>query len=441
MSEPASTVSEPGAGPEASAPAIAIVDANNFYASCERIFDPSLEGKPIVVLSNNDGCVIARSEEAKAAGIPMGAPWQAIAPEAAMKGVVARSSNYELYGDINARTIELLGRYTPSQEVYSIDESFIRLPGDRRQGVAVAREIRVAMRKLIGIPVSIGIAPSKTLAKLANRGSKSEPSLGGVCHLSAYERDQLSGILGSIDVGDVWGVGRKMAAKYVGLGIRTALELRESSPTAIRRRYGVVQERVVQELRGIDCLPIDEVPSEREQIQFSRSFAVPISTVQELDEVLSVYTQRASARLRSQGSLARAMSCYAATSPFREGHESHAVSVAFPEPTDDPVVLFRAAATALGPQLRSDLKYVRVGVSLFEFVARDSYAALDIFGERSEDRRVGEALDAVAAKFGQESLGLGIAGLRTGRSWTMRREMISPRATTHWDELAVVKAE
>ena len=139
------------------------------------------------------------------------------------KGVVARSSNYVLYGDINARSIELLGRYTPSQEVYSIDESFIRLPSDRREAVAAAREIRVAMRKLIGIPVSIGIAPSKTLAKLANRGSKSEPSLGGVCHLGAYGRDQLSGILGSIDVGDVWGVGRKMAAKYVGLGIRTAL--------------------------------------------------------------------------------------------------------------------------------------------------------------------------------------------------------------------------
>ncbi|WP_051973770.1 hypothetical protein [Cryobacterium sp. MLB-32] len=188
------------------ASSLALVDANNFYVSCERIFNPALEGKPVVVLSNNDGCVIARSAEAKALDIDMAAPWKAIAPEATMKGVIARSSNYELYGDISARAVEILSRYTSSQEVYSIDESFIRLTGTPAQVTATGREIRTIIKKLIGLPVSVGIAPSKTLAKLANRGSKSSPALEGVCNLAAYTPAQLTAILESVAAGQIWGV-------------------------------------------------------------------------------------------------------------------------------------------------------------------------------------------------------------------------------------------
>jgi DNA polymerase V len=420
---------------------IAIVDANNFYVSCERIFDPRLEGKPVVVLSNNDGCVIARSQEAKTLGINMAASWGSIAAEAAAKGVIARSSNYELYGDISARCVELLGRFTSSQEVYSIDESFIRLTGTPQQVSAIAREIRVATRKLIGLPVSIGIAPSKTLAKLANRGSKSSRALQGVCNLGDYSPAQLAAILGSVEVGEVWGIGSRTAQKLVGMGIHTAADLRDTDAVQLRRRFGVNQERVVQELRGIDCLPLEELRADREQIQFSRSFAVPISTVTELEEVMSVYTQRAAARLREQGSLAGMMSCTASTSAFRDDHVSHAVSLAFPNPTDDPVEMYRAAITALGPQLQANQQYVRVGVSLYEFSSRGTHAVLDIFGTEPTPFAAGAVLDSIAAKYGQENLGLGLAGLKTNRAWTMRREMVSPRATTHWDELITVAAK
>ncbi|TFD06338.1 Y-family DNA polymerase [Cryobacterium sinapicolor] len=422
-------------------PSIAIVDANNFYVSCERIFDPRLEGKPVVVLSNNDGCVIARSQEAKTLGIDMASPWHSIAAEATARGVIARSSNYELYGDLSARTVELLGRYTSSQEVYSIDESFIRLTGTPQQVTAAAREIRVATKKLIGLPVSIGIAPSKTLAKLANRGSKTAPALLGVCNLAAYAPAQLTSILQSVEVGQVWGIGGRTAKKLIGLGIYTAAELRDADAARVRRRFGVVQERVVQELRGNDCLPLEEMHADRDQIQFSRSFATPISTVSELKEVLSVYTQRASARLRQQNSLARLMRCYASTSPFQDEHVTHAVSLAFPDPTDDPVEMYRAAITALGPQLQSDRQYVRVGVSLHEFSSRDTHAALDIFDTNPAPFAAGNVLDSITAKYGQETLGLGLAGFKSNRAWTMRRNMVSPRATTHWDELATVFAQ
>lgn len=419
---------------------LALVDANNFYVSCERIFDPSLEGKPVVVLSNNDGCVIARSAEAKKLDIDMAAPWQAIAPEATMKGVIARSSNYELYGDISARAVELLSRYTSSQEVYSIDESFIRLTGTTEQVTATAREIRTTIKKLIGLPVSIGIAPSKTLAKLANRGSKSSPALQGVCNLNAYTAEQLTAILASVDAGQVWGVGSRTAKKLTGMGIHTGADLRDCDAARIRKIFSVVMERTVQELRGIDCLPLEEERADKEQIQFSRSFAAPISTVTELEEVLSVYTQRASARLRQQGSLARLLRCYASTSPFKDNHTTHAVSLAFPKPTDDPVEMYRAAINALGPQFDTSQRYVRVGVSLHEFSPVASHATLDIFGTDPAPFAAAAVLDTITARYGQETLGLGLAGLKNNRAWTMRREMVSPRATTHWDELAIVKA-
>ena len=422
-------------------PSIALVDANNFYVSCERIFNPALEGKPVVVLSNNDGCVIARSAEAKSLNIDMAAPWAAIAPEATLKGVIARSSNYELYGDISSRAVELLSRYTSSQEVYSIDESFIRLTGTPEQVTAIAREIRTVVKKLIGLPVSIGIAPSKTLAKLANRGSKSSAALEGVCNLAAYRPDQLTSILQSVEAGQIWGVGSRTAGKLTSMGIHTAADLRDTDAVRIRRKFSVVLERTVQELRGIDCLPLEEERADKEQIQFSRSFAVPISTITELEEVLSVYTQRASARLRQQGSLAGVMRCNAATSPFKDNHTTHAVSLAFIHPTDDPVEMYRAAITALGPQLDNSQRYVRVGVSLHEFSPMASHATLDIFGDAPAPNPAGALLDAITAKYGQENMGLGLAGFKSNRAWTMKRDMVSPRATTHWDELAIVRAK
>lgn len=421
--------------------AIAIVDANNFYVSCERVFDPRLEGRPVVVLSNNDGCVVARSQEAKRLGINMAAPWHMISTEAKVHGVVARSSNYELYGDMSSRAAEILGRFSPEQEIYSIDESFVRLHGSTAELTAQAQEIRASMRKLLGLPMSVGIAETKTLAKLANRGSKSSVALDGVCNLLAYTPAQRDAILESIEVGQVWGIGSRTAKKLIATRIYTARDLRDTDAARIRKLYGVVQGRVVQELRGIDCLPLEEVRTERDHIQHSRSFAEPITTTTELHEVLSIYTQRAAARLRQQGSLARAMRCFAATSPFSDReHTAHSVSVGFPSATDDPGEMFRAAVAALTPQFEEGKRYVRVGVILSEFVARDEHAELDIFGTEQLPAVSTAVLDDITARFGAGSLGLGLGGFKERRRWTMRREAVSPRATTHWDELAVVRA-
>lgn len=421
---------------------LAIVDANNFYVSCERVFDPRLEGRPVVVLSNNDGCVVARSQEAKALSIDMAAPWHSIAAEARVHGVIARSSNYELYGDMSARAAEILSRYSPEQEVYSIDESFIALTGTVAETTAQARDIRRTLKKLLGLPMSVGLAPTKTLAKLANRGSKSSPALGGVCHFSAYDREQQTAIMRTVPSKAVWGIGSRTAKKLAGMGIHDAADLRDADVARIRSRFGVVQARVVQELRGIDCLPLEELQTARDTIQHSRSFAIPISTVAELEEVLSVYTQRAAARLRKQGSLARSMRCFAATSPFAETkHTAHHVSLAFPEPIDDAGTLYRAAVSALAPQFEPGLKYVRVGVTLGELTPADEHASLDIFGTRTDTPATSAVVDLIAERFGEESVGLGLGGVRQRRAWTMKRDMVSPRATTHWEELAIAAAK
>jgi len=421
---------------------IAIVDANNFYVSCERVFDPRLEGRPVVVLSNNDGCVVARSEEAKALGVGMTVPWHTLAAEARLHGIVARSSNYELYGDMSARSAEILSRFTAEQEVYSIDESFIGLHGDVAEVTRQAREIRVTMRKLVGLPVSVGIARTKTLAKLANRGSKSNAALAGVCSFDAYGHEQQTAIMRTVEAGSIWGIGRRTAQKLAGMGVHDAADLRDADARRIREKFGVVQGRVVQELRGVDCLPLEEVTSERDQIQHSRSFAVPVTTVAELEEVLSVYTQRAAARLRRQGSLARTMTCFAATSAFAAtAHTRHTVSVAFPEATDDAGEMHRAAVAALGPQLEPGKQYVRAGVTLGELAPRAEHATLDVFGTAPARAHTGGVVDVVTGRFGETSLGLGFAGIKTARAWTMKRDMVSPRATTHWDELVVVRAD
>ena len=419
---------------------IALVDVNNFYVACERIFDPRLEGRPVVVLSNNDGCVVARSPEAKALGVTMAVPWHTIAPQAEAWGLVTRSSNYELYGDISARASELLARYTPHQEIYSIDESFVRLSGSAEQLQARAREIRSAMRRQLGLPVSIGIARTKTLAKLASRGAKRSAQLDGVCDLDAYGTDQLEAIMRATEVRDVWGVGSKMRGKLAGLGILTAADLRSASPARIRRLFGIVQERVVLELRGIDCLPFEMAPTARDQIMHSRSFARPITTTAELTEVLSVYVQRAAARLRAQGSLTHLMRCTASTSPFAQGdHTAHVTSVSFPDPVDDDATLFRAATAALGPQMIPGNKYVRVGIMLSELVDKGSHVSFEL-EEPSDAVDLGPVIDAVQGRHGRDAVGFGVAGIKARRAWTMKRELVSPRATTHWDELAVVRA-
>jgi DNA polymerase V len=420
---------------------IALVDMNNCFVSCERLFDPSLEKREVVVLSNNDGCVVARSNEAKALGIKMGDPWFKLERDPRFRDVIAKSSNYELYGDVSRRVMDLLARYAAWLEIYSIDEAFLSVKGSPEELTARAREIRAVVLKNVGIPVSVGIARTKTLAKLTNQAAKKQLALGGVANLDHYTPDQVTRILASLPTTELWGIAGRTGKRLAELNIHTAAELRDADPAFIRKKFSVVLQRTVFELRGIDCIPLEPPATVKEQLMFSRSFAQPVTTRREMERVLSIYAQRAAARLRKQGSVAKTMSCFASSSPFADApYVSATAGVAFPMPTDDPVEMVKSAIAALLPKIQDGAKYVRAGIMLTGISARGADRPLDLFVPLAEQRELGKLLDDVSRRYGRESLGLGLAGVKGAPLWSMKRGRLSPRATTHWDELAVAHA-
>ena len=421
-------------------PQIAHVDVNCFYASAERAFDPSLEGRPLVVLSNNDGCAVTRSPEAKALGITTGEPWFKLAPRAKEWGLVAKSSNYELYGDISSRVMELLGRYSAWLEVYSIDEAFLGVKGGADELLALGRRMKEAVRRHVGVPVCVGIAPTKTLAKLCNKWAKNNAVFGGVCLWESVPADVREALMARLPVDEVWGIAGRLMKRLNVLGIFTVLDLVRADPVAIRDKFSVVLMRTVLELRGTPCIPMEEERIGRDQLIFSRSFATPVTTAAGLREVLGIYGQQASARLSKHGLQAKVLTAFAATSPFRD-HEQHhpSVCVSLPMPTADPLLLIKAAR-ALLPSIRYGLKYAKAGLMLTDLRPTGNQPPLEIFENRHEERGVGPLLEDVSRRFGRGSIGLGHAGIRSGLDWTMKREMRSPRYTTHWDELPLVKA-
>ena len=421
-------------------PQIAHVDVNCFYASAERAFDPSLEGRPLVVLSNNDGCAVTRSPEAKALGISTGEPWFKLAPRAKEWGLVAKSSNYELYGDISARVMELLGRYSAWLEVYSIDEAFLGVKGGPEQLLTLGRSMKDAVRRQVGVPVCVGIAPTKTLAKLCNKWAKNNAAFGGVCLWESVPVDVREGLMGRLPVDEVWGIAGRLMKRLNVLGIFTVLDLARADPVMIRDKFSVVVMRTVLELRGTPCIPMEEERIGRDQLIFSRSFATPVTTTAGLREVFSVYGQQASARLSKHGLQAKVLTAFAATSPFRDHEQAYpSVCVSLPMPTADPLVLTKAAH-ALLPGIRDGLKYAKAGLMLTDLRPTGNQPPLEPFENRHEERGIGPLLEDVSRRFGRGSIGLGYAGIKSGLDWTMKREMRSPRYTTHWDELPLVRA-
>lgn len=421
---------------------VGLVDVNNFFVSCERVFDPKLEGVPVVVLSNNDGCVVARSYEAKALGIKMGDPWFQLAPQAKHWNLHHRSSNYELYGDLSNRAMKIIGRYAAAQEIYSIDESFVWLRGDTEQLVETGRQIRSDILRNVGLPVCVGFAPSKTLAKLANHGAKKTPQLGGVAVWDAYTPAQHDQIMGSLPVTEIWGVAGRTEKRLATLDIHSIRDLRDADPALIRKKFSVVLQRTVYELRGIPCIPQEFERAAKEQLIYSRMFGQKVESATDMEQMLSVYAQRASRRLRKQGSVAQHLQVFAGTSSFNENAiQSHpSVAVTLSVPTDDPITLSKAAIQSLGPQLVPGAKYVRAGVILTGITPKSSHAFLEPFTPVYDQKNLGQVLDQVTARHGTAAIGLGLGGIRKGPVWQMRREKLSPRATTHWDELAVAYA-
>lgn len=427
-----------------SAERIALVDVNNFYVSCERAFDPSLEGRPVVVLSNNDGCVVARSPEAKALGLRTGMPWFQLAPHAARTGLVARSSNYELYGDLSARVMELLGRFGLWQQVYSIDESFLGLAGTPEQLERVGRQIREAVARHVGLPVCVGIAPTKTLAKFANHVAKNNPDdarLSGVLAWDSVPQRSVDALMERLPASEVWGVGRRTADRLETLGIQTIAQLRAADPGWIRARFSVVLERTVRELRGVAFVPDVDTTSGPDQLMFSRSFSRPVTTAGEMDQVMNLYAQRAASRLAEQGQRAGVVTVTAGTSRFTGPDGSVAQTVALGGATADPVRLTRAAVNAMRAVAREGVPYTRAGV-LFSGLESGppQRQMLDVFETAEPERHLEDVLSTVRGRFGTAAIGLGQGGFVEPGGWTMRREFASPQYTTRFSDLPIARA-
>ncbi|WP_066161071.1 Y-family DNA polymerase, partial [Hydrogenophaga pseudoflava] len=353
----------------------ALVDGNNFYVSCERVFRPSLNGRPVIVLSNNDGCAIARSNEAKDLGIRMGAPWFQIRHLEQQAGLVALSANFTLYGDMSDRMMSLAAGLGPTQEIYSIDESFIGLQGVRGDLVARGHKVRDRILQWIGIPTCIGIAPTKTLAKLANHIAKtaerkpgSYPAdLAQVCNLAALPAQDLEDLLRATDVSEVWGVGRRISKQLKEQGIQTVLDLVRMDPATIRRGWNVTMEKTVRELQGQPCVDLDDAPEPKQQIACTRSFGQPVTELDPLIEAVSEFASRAGEKLRRQNSLARELLVFMHTSPHRQGPQlSRSVVVPLRRPTDDSRLLAGAAADAMRRMYQPGYRFIKAGVILVD---------------------------------------------------------------------------
>lgn len=423
----------------------ALVDCNNFYASCEKLFNPKLKDRPVVVLSNNDGCVVARSSEVKALGIPMGIPWFKLRDEAKRYGIIAFSSNYSLYADLSNRVVEVLSQFSPSIEMYSIDESFLELSGFERVGYqAYGVEIRQRVADWLGLAVCVGIGPSKTLAKLANHAAKKNlAGANGVCDFTTMPSAALDALFERIEVGEVWGVGRKIEARLEAMGILTVRQLRDADAELMRLRFSVVVERTVRELRGVSCLELQEVVPEKQQIMSSRSFGQLVYDLAELDEAVTSYVARAAEKLRNQSSLAGAVHVYIRTNVFRPEVPQYqrAVTVPLPEASSDTRVLSKWALRVLRRIYRPGFGYHKAGVTLMDIVpATNQQFSLFASGGAVDARsqKLMGVLDGINGKYGRGTMRLAAEGVE--KVWQMRRGNLSPGYTTEWDGLAVVQA-
>ncbi|MCG9106302.1 Y-family DNA polymerase [Laribacter hongkongensis] len=420
-------------------PTFALVDGNSFYASCERVFRPDLAGRPIVVLSNNDGCVVARSAEAKALGIAGCVPYFQIAGLCRRHGVAVFSSNYALYGDMSRRMMTVLAGHAPAQEIYSIDECFLDLTGVRERST-VARQMREAVLRRVGIPTCVGIGSSKTLAKLANHVAKSRPERGGVFDWEAVSDRQQAQLLGEIEVSEVWGIGRRLTEQLKRMHILTALDLRQADPGRIRRHFSVVVERTVAELNGIACLSLEDMAPARQQIISSRSFGELVEDFTTLHASVAHHVARAAEKLRQQHSVAEAIGVTIRTNPHREQdgqyHGWQVVPLVYPG--SDTLTLTAAAMQALRQIWRDGYRYQKAGVMLIG-IRPAGMEQQDLLAPPPDPRRerLMSTLDAINRQFGRGKVRL--AAERMTEGWHMRQENRSPRYTTNMQEIPCVK--
>lgn len=443
----------------------ALVDANSFYASCEIAFNPKLEQRPVVVLSNNDGCIVAANKIAKdlakrypinfgkggyqtaQASSMMFQPYFKVQALLKSFNTAVFSSNYELYGDMSARMHRLLAEFAPRQEIYSIDESFLDLTGITRCDLTdYGRTIKQTIKQGLGLPVAVGIGHSKTLAKLANHLAKKFDEFEGVLDLTGLPEAALNHWLKQVDVADIWGVGRKLAPRLQGLGINSAYDLKTAHVKSLRKQFGVVMERMVMELNGQACLSLEEVMPNKQQIVSSRSFGQPVSDLAYLQQAVASYTVRAAEKLRKQHSTCQFLSVFIRTNPFKENapyYANHA-TYGLVYPTDNTFLLVKMAKRALKKIYQPGLVYQKAMITLSDIQPKgplqlDVFAPNPQYSANPKSDALMQVLDGINQKMGRDTLQLGAQGLHYKQNWQMRRNLCSPRYTTRIHEILTVK--
>lgn len=420
----------------------ALVDCNNFYASCERVFRPDLENQPIVVLSNNDGCIVARSNEVKALGVPMAGPYFKSRDVLRRHGVHVFSSNYELYADLSARVMMVLAQFSPDMEVYSIDEAFLNLDGFEAFDLeTVLRDLRTQVKRWTGIPVSIGVAPTKTLAKLAAVRAKKDIGRHGVCILT--RPDQITDARRRTPVGDIWGVGRRWSTRFEAMGIQTAEDFMGLSETWVRTKMGVTGARTYVELLGQPCFGLQTQPASKKSCVASRSFAKPVSRLCDLKDALATFSARASERLRQGGLVCSEVNAFVLTDRFKTETKSHdgSATVALTSPSNLTQDITRAALVAVSQAYKPGTAYKKAGVMLLGLTPQDAAQTTLFQGsvlDQEKAKRLQNALNAVnSTKLGARDLvRIGaFSGPAGAKNWHLRRDKRSPRYTTQWSEL------
>ena len=416
---------------------IALIDCNNFYASCERIFNPRLIGKPIVVLSNNDGCIITRSAEAKELGIKMGEPYFKAKKIIDKNNVKVFSSNYSLYGDISQRVMETLARFASDVEIYSIDEAFLGLNGFENYELSkYCQYIRRTIKQWVGIPVSIGVSTTKTLSKIANNLAKKNKEYDGVCILKSWF--DINEALKLTSIEDVWGIGRRLSVFLKKYKINTAYDFTQLDKGWIRKNMGVVGEKTFLELCGVSCIELELIPSDKKSCCVSRSFSKPVEKIDDLEESVSSYGTRVAEKIREEGLVAESMSIFVLTNYFnrKEKQYSNSIKLQLPYPTNNSIKIVKRALEGIKKIYREGYRYKKAGVILYGLTkAKQTRGLLDYDRESSDS--IMNTLDRINERYGSSTIRLASEGV--DKSWSMRRESVSPCYTTRFDDLVEAK--
>jgi DNA polymerase V len=413
----------------------ALVDCNSFYVSCERLFEPGLKNRPVVVLSNNDGCVISLSKEAKGLGIKMGAPIYKCRPLIESAGGTIFSSNYTLYGDLSSRVMNTLSTFAPEIEIYSIDEAFLNLKGIKEPLLYYGKSIKKRVEQYTGIPVSVGIAPTKTLAKAASRHAKNN---NGVSILNTEK--EIVRFLAEFDVSDIWGIGRQYSGLLRKHGINTALKLIEKNDTWIKKKLTIAGLKMIYELRGKECLNLETDIPPKKTICSSRSFGKLITEKNELMQAISQYASRAAQKLREQRCSASALTLFIATNPFKDGPQySNAATAVFNTAENYTPAFIKAAGSLLNRIYKPGYKYKKAGIILADIIP-DSSKQYDLFSSYDnieKQEKISRVMDSINARYGRNTINICTGGFNN--DWEMRREYLSPAYTTDFKQLKVIK--